>query len=106
MGVPLDITGTVQNVATGSHNVKQKANLSTGPSDEMFVRLLDAVSKTSAEAEVTEKMAAIIEEMRGSRGTSVFKTHYRAFMGILADHMQVFGPVVAQFLPVLAQMVS
>jgi hypothetical protein len=100
------ITGTVQNLATGSNNVKQKASLSTGPSDEMFVRLLDAVSNASAEREAIEKMAAIVEEMRGSRGTLDFKAHYHTFMGILADHMQVFGPVVAQFLPALAQMAS
>ena len=100
------ITGTVQNLATGSSNVKQKARLDSNSSDEIFMQMLDAVSNTSAAPEIIDKMTALIEEMRGSLGTNDFKTHYHSFMSMLADHMQVFGPVVAPFLPALAQMVS
>ena len=100
------ITGTVQNLATGSNNVKQKAQLDSSSSDKIFTQILDAVSNASAEQEIIDKMTSIIEEMRGSRGTNDFKTHYHSFMSMLADHMQVFGPVVAPFLPALAQMGS
>ncbi len=98
------ITGTVQNLATGSNNVKQKAQLNSSSSDRMFTQMLDAISNTPAEQEIIDKMTSLIEEMRGSRGTDDFKTHYHSFMSMLADHMQVFGPVVAPFLPALAQM--
>ncbi len=98
------ITGTVQNLATGSNNVKQKAQLDSSSSDRVFTQILDAVANASAEQEIIDKMTSLIEEMRGSRGTEDFKTHYHSFMSMLADHMQVFGPVVAPFLPALAQM--
>ena len=100
------ITGTVQNLATGSNTVKQKAQLDSSSSDRIFAQLLDAVSNVSAVPEIRDNMTSLIEEMRGSRGTSDFKAHYDSFMATLADHMQVMGPVVGPFLPALAQMPS
>ncbi len=100
------ITGTVQNLATGSNNVKQKAQLDSSSSDRVFTQMLDAVSNVPEAPEIIDKMTSLIEEMRGSRGTNDFKTHYHSFMSMLADHIQVFGPVVAPFLPALAQMGS
>lgn len=100
------ITGTVQNLAAGSSHVGQKASLSYGPSDEMFSKLLDAVAKASANSGAIEKMSALIEEMRGSHGTSSFKSHYLSFMSLLADHIQVFGLLVAPYLPILAKMAT
>ncbi|CAM3226904.1 hypothetical protein VINE108274_23045 [Vibrio neptunius] len=40
--------------------------------------------------------------MRSTQGSESFKGHYQKFMSMLADHMQVLGPVVAPFLPALA----
>ena len=40
--------------------------------------------------------------MRSTQGTDSFKENYQKFMSLLADHMQVLGPVVAPFLPALA----
>lgn len=96
------ITGNVQNVATGSENVRQKAKYLGGVSDELFVKLLDAVSRSGADSAVVSLLAGSIEEMRASQGTPTFRQHYQAFMANLADHMQVFGPIVAPFLPALS----
>ena len=98
------ITGTVQNLATGSNNVEQKAQLDSSSSNMIFSQMLDAVSNTSAGPEIIDKMTSLIEEMRGSRGTKDFKTHYESFVAALADHMQILGPVVGPFLPALTQM--
>ena len=100
------ITGTVQNLAAGSHHVKQSAHLSSGHSDEVFSNLLDAITKSSANQETIAMMSALIEEMRGSQGTNTFKSYYLSFMSLLADHMQIFGPLVVPFLPALALMAS
>lgn len=100
------ISGTVQNLATGSSHLKQQAHFASGPSDAVFSKLLDAITEASANQEVIEKMGALVEEMRGSQGTSSFKTHYLSFMSLLADHMQVFGPLVVPFLPTLALIAS
>jgi hypothetical protein len=99
------ITGNVQNVATGGSNFKQRASFSATPSDEVFQRLLDAIIHAPADSKDVHKMTATVEEMRGSVGTSRFGEHYHAFMSILADHIQVFGPLVAPYLPVLARLI-
>jgi hypothetical protein len=66
------ITGTVQNLATGSSHFKQQARLSSsGTSDEIFSNLLDAVMKASTNQDAIEKISALIEEMRGSQATRV-----------------------------------
>lgn len=99
------ITGNVQNVATGSENVRQKARYSEGASDELFTKLLDAVSRSGADSAVISSLTGTIEEMRASQGSLTFRQHYQAFMANLANHMQVFGPIVAPFLPALAAIV-
>ncbi len=97
------ITGTVQNVATGSTNVNQEAT-SYAENDKLFIELLDALTKSNKDKEITSELAATVEEMRSTQGTENFKCHYQQFMSILADHMQVFGPIVAPFLPSLSSL--
>lgn len=100
------ITGNVQNLATGSSDFKQTATVNSGASDELFQNLLSAVMQASADAKVIAEVAGSIEEMRDARGTKKFKEHYQSFMSLLSDHMQVFGPLVAPYLPTLAQILS
>ena len=52
------------------------------------------------------EVAGVIEELRATSGTTGFKEKYHRFRGILADHMQVLGPVVAPYLPPLAAMLT
>ena len=58
------ITGTVQNLATGSNTVKQKAQLYSSSSDRTFAQLLDAVSNVSAVPEVRDNMTSLIAIVR------------------------------------------
>jgi len=97
------ITGNVQNVATGSNNVNQHAT--TTQNNEVFNELLHALMKTNDASESKEKITGTVENMRDTQGTNSYKTHYNTFMSFLADHMQVYGPVVAPFLPALAAIV-
>lgn len=94
------ITGNVQNVATGSNNVTQHAT--TNENNEVFNELLHALMKTNDAMESKRKITGTVENMRDTQGTDNYKTHYNNFMSFLANHMQVYGPVVAPFLPVLA----
>ncbi len=71
---------------------------------EFFQQLLAAVQNTAADPELVATMAAAVEEMQRDHGSDNFYDHYRTFMAILADHMQVFGPVVAPYLPMLSQL--
>lgn len=98
------ITGNVQNVATGSSNVRQHAKWQEGGDTDLFIRLLDAVVAANIPQPLQAEVAGVIEELRATTGTTGFKEKYHRFMGILADHMQVLGPVVAPYLSPLAAM--
>lgn len=95
------ITGSVQNVATGSSHVNQSA-VQNSANEEMFIALLNALQKAAGDARTISDLTHTVEEMRATQGSKSFKEHYQKFMSILSDHMQVFGPLVAPFLPALA----
>ena len=95
------ILGGVQNLATANRNVKQKAKLTPVVDNEIFSKLLDTIAHSGADKQVIAQLTASVEEMRASRGSD-FKAHYQKFVAILADHIQVLGPTVAQYLPGLA----
>lgn len=95
------ISGNVQNVATGSHGVKQNAT-STNTNAELFDKLLE-VLQALQNPEITDSISKNIKEMRSTQGTDSFKSHYQKFMSLLADHVQVLGPVLGPFLPALAE---
>lgn len=97
------ISGSVQNVATGSHSFEQHA-VCNESNVEFFNQLLEAL-KSINRPDITGPICNNVEELRATQGTSNFKSHYKNFMSLLADHMQVVGPVVAPFLPILATIV-
>ncbi len=94
------ITGDVQNIATGSHSFDQK--VTNGENNtELFSKMLDALRSLN-HPEITMPLSESIEEMRYAQGTNKFKIHYKNFMSLLSDHIQVLGPIVAPYLPTLA----
>ncbi len=97
------ISGTVQNVATGSTNFSQHAKASFKNPD-LLNDLLRALSGSDADTQLVLRATSIVEEMRDANEPAGFREHYTKFMSFLADHMQVFSPVVAPFLPALAAM--
>ena len=94
------ITGDVQNIATGSSDFEQKAK-KIDNSPEVFAQLLDALQSIH-NPEISNQLTPVIEEMKANQGTHGFKDSYQSFMSILADHIQVLGPVVAPYLPALS----
>ena len=97
------ISGSVQNVATGSHSFEQHAT-NNDTNAELFFQLLEALQSVN-QPEITVPLCKNVEEMRSSQGTQSFKDHYQHFMSLLSNHMTVLGPVVAPFLPALAAIV-
>ena len=100
------ITGDVQNLSSGSTNVTQNAKLKKGVDPELFAKLLDAITTANLPQSLKLELGGVVEDLRATSGTVAFKEKYHRFMGILADHMQVLGPVVAPFLPPLTAMLS
>lgn len=98
------ISGNVQNLSSGSTNVSQHAEFQNGNTSDLFNKLLDAILSAKLPKPLEAQVGGIVEELRASSGTAAFKEKYHRFMGILADHMQILGPVVAPFLPPLAAM--
>ncbi len=97
------ISGSVGNVATGSHSFEQHAT-NNDTNAELFSQLLEALQSVG-QPEITMPLCDNIEEMRSNQGTEGFKKHYQHFMSLLSNHMTVLGPVVAPFLPALAAIV-
>lgn len=98
------ITGNVQNLAPGSSNVRQTAKYIETNDTEIFSELIEAIKSVSMHPEESKPITDVIIEMQATHGTASFTKHYQTFMSILADHMQVLGPVVAPFLPALSAM--
>jgi len=99
------ITGNVQNVATGGRNFEQNATIGEQHST-VFAELLEALSNVSEELEAARRLSGIVEEMRDSKTSMQFKDRYTQFMSVLADHIQVFGPIVAPYLPALVAVLA
>lgn len=100
----MNFTGNVGNLATGSHDFTQTTN-NVDSNPEIFSRLLETI-QTLSNQNLAAQVIPSIEKMRMTQGTSSYKDHYLRFMSIISDHMQVFGPVVAPYLPALASLIS
>lgn len=98
------ITGNGNNIATASHHVSQETN-NTDTHAEVFSQLQDALRSIGDES-VTETITATVEEMRTAKDKPSFLSHYTQFTSLLADHVQILGPVVTPFLPILTKMLS
>lgn len=96
----MNITGNIGNIATGSHGFSQTATQSDVNS-EVFGRLLDSIQSLSNQS-LASLIIPPIEKMKVTQGTRGYKEHYLQFMSIIADHMQILGPIVAPYLPALA----
>jgi hypothetical protein len=92
------ISGDVQNLASGSTNVSQSATWQEGIEPEIFSKLLDAVLAANLPNSTREEVSDAIKDLRAAHGSSRFKEQYLRFMGIVANHIQVLGPVMAPFL--------
>jgi hypothetical protein len=95
------ISGSVQNVATGSTDFKQHAS-SGVTADEILSKLVTALKDTPEASPGREELIASANVMREAAGTGSFADRYTAFMSVLSDHIQVYGPICAPYLPLIA----
>lgn len=68
--------------------------------------LLRAIRGTDADSNAIADLTKAVEEMKAAIGTKSLGDRYLSFMSALANHIQVFGPVVAPYLPALAKLIS
>lgn len=97
------ISGSVQNVATGSSEFEQHAT-NNEASPEVFAHLIEAIEAIRDTPSYSVVQAGV-RDMEASYGTDTFKSKYQDFMSVLSNHITVLGPVIAPYLPALAALV-
>ncbi|HHF3186506.1 TPA: hypothetical protein ACPJ16_000948 [Vibrio alginolyticus] len=97
------IHGTVQNISNGGTNVSQSA-VFNGKNDELFVSLIEDISKIKDQLQDAEQVINTVEEMQQTQGTDNYKVKYNSFMSTLSNHITVLGPIVAPYLEGLAKL--
>jgi len=71
-------------------------------SNVLFENLRDAIARSIAGDELKKELTQRVNEMEAAAGTNTFAAKYKAFIGVAADHISLFGP----FLPALTQFLS
>ncbi len=106
--VPAHITYNVSgtNARVNINSKDSSVNVVADVSAELFDRLIAAVQASGIEGSERARFEDSVQEMRRSYGASGFAERYAYFMSILADHIAVFGPIVAPYLAALARLLT
>jgi hypothetical protein len=102
--VTYNVSGT--NFRVNINSVDSSVNVVNEAPPEVFQKILATLDKSEADSDLVSRMETAVLEMQNSCHTKGFAESYKAFMAILADHIQVFGPLVAPYLPALAKLLS
>jgi hypothetical protein len=102
--VTYNVSGTNARVNIGSAD--SSVNVVQEHASQLFADLLGAVRAANVDNERLRLLENAVLAMQQSYGDSTFSLRYRAFMSVLADHIQVFGPIVAPYLPTLAALIT
>lgn len=105
---PIHITYNVSgtNARVNVSSTDSSINVVNEQTPEVFAELLAAVKSSGVDSKRLRLLESAVQEMEQSYGQPTFSSKYQAFMSVLADHIQVFGPVVAPYLPALATLVT
>jgi hypothetical protein len=104
VNVTYNVSGTNARVNINSND--SSININSGDAPEILNQLIAAIRAETSDVVTRSILEAIVEEMKTKYGTPHFLQSYTSFMSVLADHMQVFGPIVAPFLPALAKLLA
>jgi hypothetical protein len=97
------LQGNNSRVTTGtdaSHNVVQLNEA------QLFSELRRVVEASLHSEEDRRAVVERIDAMERANGTPSFSERYLRFMGAVADHAQVLGPVIAPFIPALGALAA
>jgi hypothetical protein len=102
--ITYNVVGT--NARVNINSIDSSVNVANDVSRELFEQLIAAIQASRSEASERAGLEESIDEMRRSYGAPGFANAYVRFMSILADHIGVFGPIVAPYLPALARLLT
>jgi hypothetical protein len=104
INITYNVSGTNARVNVNSND--SSINLSSNTPPELLNEMMAAIKAKTDDPVARSALEAAVEEMRAKYGTPHFLQSYTSFMSVLADHMQVLGPVLAPFLPALAKLLA
>jgi hypothetical protein len=102
--ITYNVTGA--NARVNVNSTDSSINVASDANAELFRQMLVAIRESTADNEARAKLERATQSMQSNIGTASFGEAYRSFMSVLADHMQVFGPIVAPYLPALARLAT
>jgi hypothetical protein len=102
--ITYNVSGTNTRVNINSND--SSINVVQEQTPEIFSNLLTAIKSANLDSEHLRILEDSVLGMAQSFGQPSFSTKYQNFMSVLSDHIQVFGPIVAAYLPKLAQLVT
>lgn len=102
--VTYNVVGT--NARVNVNSIDSSVNVAAEAHAELFREMLAAIRNARADGEARSKIESATEALQSNVGTAGFAEAYRSFMSVLADHIQVFGPIVAPYLPALAKLIT
>lgn len=100
----INITGNVQNLASGNHQSTVNQNISNNASQE-FLELLNELKKSSLDELIAEEVAKKIEALSASVGTNEYKTLYGELMSFASNHVTVLG-FLASYIPMMISYIN
>lgn len=101
---PVNITYNVSgaNARVNINSSDQSVNVASHAPPELLREMVHALQMAAAESAARNDLVAAIEAMASAHNSTGFGHAYKEFMSVLADHIQVFGPILAPYLPALA----
>ena len=105
---PVNITYNVSgaNARVNVNSSDASTNIASTVPVELFQQMLSAIRAAGESHANRAHIERSIQDMEAAYGTNRFAASYTTFMAVLADHIQVFGPIVAPYLPILAKLVT
>lgn len=99
-----NVSGSNARVNINSND--SSVNINSEVPSELLSQITAAIKTETDDIVTRSVLEAAVEEMKDKYGTPHFVQSYISFMSVLAEHMQVFGPIVAPFLPALAKLLA
>jgi len=89
--ITYNFSGLNARVNVGSND--SSSNVVRTDNSQLFIQLRERLASIQDEQRRTQVLSAV-DEMEKSAGSGTFVQHYQKFIGLVADHIGVFGPLI------------
>jgi hypothetical protein len=105
---PVNITYNVSgaNARININSTDNSSNVVSSVPEDLFRQMIEAIRDGVSESQARDEIERSVRDMSSSYGSPGFGASYKDFMSVFADHIQVFGPILAPYLPALAKFVA